>query len=676
MQQDQLDQKSTDVFAGKVVRKDLLHQIKGGENVPSYVLEYLLGKYCASDNDEEIRIGVDAVKETLTSNYFRHDEANKAQSMVERKGKHRFIDRIEVRFLASENKYWASMDHFGYTKIHIPENFHRRYERLLEGGIWAIIDVEFRLSEEGKKDSPFHIVDLRPIQLARFDMEEYLEGRRALSREDWIDLLLRSVGLEPLRMEERLKMLLMTRFIPFVEKNYNSIELAPRGTGKSYAFSEMSPYCMLISGGKASTANMFYNNARRKVGLVGHWDVVAFDEVAGMKITDPDTIQIMKDYMANGRFSRGVTQVLADASLVFIGNLNQPVESLVQNSATDLFQPLPKEFDLALLDRMHFYFPGWEVPKISRDILTTHYGFVTDYIAEAFRNLRKQNRFDEAERMFRFGSHVEGRDAIAAKKTVSGLLKILHPGGEGTKEEIAEYVELALEGRRRVKEQLKKRGSFEFYKTSFSYIDVDDDTERAVGIPEQGGAGVISQDPLPPGTVYTAAVDAEAKVGLFRLEVTLTAGTGKMRIPTGLEKSLKESLNRAFSYLQNIKDQLGLTPMLAQKDIYAEAVDLSGGRIECPCGVAFFAAMISAIRSRQVQAGTVVLGDLTIQGNIKGPASITEPLQLALESGAMRVLVPVSNKTQFAGLPEDVIERLDVVFFGDVDRAVLKTLEM
>lgn len=676
MELDGLDRKLNRVFAGKVVRKDLLHQIKGGENVPSYVLEYLLGKYCASDNDEEIRIGVDAVKETLTTNYFRHDEANKAQSMVEQKGRHRFIDRIEVRFLAGESKYWASMDHFGYTKIHIPEEYYRRYERLLEGGIWAIVDVEFRVSEEGKKDSPFHIVDLKPVQLARFDLDEYLDGRRALSRDEWIDLLLRSVGLEPGRMEYRLKMLLLTRLIPFVEKNYNFIELGPRGTGKSYAFSEMSPYCMLISGGKASTANLFYNNARRQVGLVGHWDVVAFDEVGGMRITDPDVAQIMKDYMANGRFSRGVTQVLADASLVFIGNLNQPVESLVQNSATDLFQPLPKEFDLALLDRMHFYLPGWEVPKNSKDMLTVHYGFVTDYLAEAFRVLRKQNRFDETERMFRFGPHVEGRDATAVRKTVSGLLKLLHPGGEWSKGELTEYVELALEGRRRVKEQLKKRGSFEFYKTSFSYIDLENDTERSVGVPEQGGAGVISQDPLPPGTVYTAAVDSEAKVALFRLEVTLAAGTGKLRTPTGLEKSLKESLNRAFSYLQSVKDKLGLTQMLAQKDVYAEAVDLSGGRIECPCGVAFFAAMISAVRDRRVQAGTVILGDLTIQGNIKSSASITEPLQSALEAGAVRILVPVSNKTQFAGLPEDVIERLDVVFYGDVDRAVLKTLEI
>jgi len=676
MELDDLDRKLNEVFSGKVVRKDLLHQIKGGENVPSYVLEYLLGKYCASDNEEEIRIGVDAVKETLATNYFRHDEANKAQSMVEQKGRHRFIDRVEVRYLPSENKYWASMDHFGFTKIHIAEDFYRRYERLLEGGVWAVIDVEFRLSEEGKKDSPFHVVDLKPIQLARFDLDEFLEGRLSMTTTEWIDVLLRSVGLEPVRMERRLKILLLTRLISFVEKNYNFIELGPRGTGKSYAFSEMSPYCMLLSGGKASTANLFYNNARRQIGLVGHWDVVAFDEVGGMKITDPDAVQIMKDYMANGRFSRGVTQVLADASLVFIGNLNQPVESLVQNSATDLFQPLPKEFDLALLDRMHFYLPGWEVPKNSKDMLTVHYGFVTDYLAEAFRALRKHNRFDEAERFFRFGSHVEGRDATAIKKTVSGLLKILHPGGGWTKEELTEYFELAMEGRRRVKEQLKKRGSFEFYKTNFSYIDLENDTERSVGVPEQGGAGVISQDPLPPGTVYTASVDSEAKVALLRIEVTLTSGTGKLKTPTGLEKSLKESLNRAFSYLQSVKDKLGLSQVLAQKDIYVEAVDLSGGHIECPCGVAFFSAIISAIRNRQVQAGTVVLGDLTIQGNIKGMSSIMEPLQTAMEAGAVRALVPVSNKTQFAGLPEDVIERLDVVFYGDVDRAVLKTLEI
>jgi len=677
MQFDALDQKVTKICAGKVVRKDLLHQIKGGENVPSYVLEYLLGIYCASDSDDEIKIGVNAVKDTLRKNYFRHDEANKAQSLVEQQGRHRFIDRVEVRFLASENKYWASMDHFNYSKIHIPAEYYQKYERLLEGGIWAIVDIEFRVyGDENKGGSPFFISDLKPIQLAKFDFEEYIKLRKEFSRAEWIDLIIRSMGLEPNVMTPRLKLLLITRLIPFVEKNYNFIELGPRGTGKSYAYSEMSPYCILVSGGKASSANLFYNNARRQVGLVGHWDVVAFDEVGGIRINDPDVIQIMKDYMANGRFSRGVTQVLADASLTFIGNLNQPVETLVQNSATDLFQPLPKEFDLAVIDRFHFYLPGWEIPKNSKEQLTVHYGFVTDYLAEAFRYLRKQNRYDETEKSFRFGSHVEGRDATAIKKSVSGLLKIIHPDGTWATQELQEYVELAMESRRRVKEQLKKRGSFEFFKTSFSYIDLASNSERVVVVPEQAGTGVISQDPLPSGTIYTISVNDEAKVGLYRLEVTVTSGTGKLKTPAGLDKSLKESLNRAFSYLMNVKDRLGLSDLLNQKDIVAEAIDLSGGHIDCPCGVAFFIAMISALRNRRIQAGTVILGDLTIQGNIKSPTSIIEPLQMVKDAGALRVLVPISNKSQFAALPEEVVEKMDLIFYADMDRVMTKSLEL
>ncbi|MCL4488344.1 MAG: protease Lon-related BREX system protein BrxL [Chloroflexi bacterium] len=675
MASETLDQKLTQVFAGKVVRKDLLHQIRGGENVPSYVLEYLLGKYCASEDPTEVQLGIAAVKNTLRSNYFRHDESNKAQSLVEQRGRYRFIDRIEVRFLASEAKYWAAMDNFSYSRIHIPDEFYRRYPRLLEGGIWALVDVEFRTPVE-KKDSPFFISDLKPIQLARFDETEFVDGRAQFTRDEWIDVLIRTLGLEPDRMQHRLKLLILARLIPFVEKNYNLIELGPRGTGKSYAYSEMSPYCILISGGKASSANLFYNNARRQVGLVGHWDVVAFDEVSGMKVTDPDTIQIMKDYMANGRFSRGITQVLADASLVFVGNLNQPVETLVQNSATDLLQPLPDAFDLAVIDRFHYYLPGWEIPKTSKDLLTTRYGFVTDYLAEAFRIARKDNRFDAVEQYYRFGSHVEGRDASAVKRTVSGLLKLLHPDGAWTEPELTEYLELALEGRRRVKEQLKKRGSFEFYKTSFSYIGNQDGTERTVGVPEQGGSGVISPDPLPPGSVYTAAADDQARVGLFRLEVSVTAGTGKLRTPGGLEPSLKESLNRAFAYLLSVKDKLALTPLLAQKDIQAEAIDLSGGRVDCACGVAFYVAMISALFGRRILPGTIVLGDITVQGNIKAVASIMEPLQVALENGAIRALVPLANKSQFVGLPEEVVEKLDIVFYGDPDRAVSKSVEL
>jgi ATP-dependent Lon protease len=486
---DPLDQLLTTVYAGKVVRKDLLHQIKGGDNVPSYVLEYLLGRYCASDDPDEIRVGIAAVKQVISSNYFRHDEANKAQSLVEQKGSHRFIDRVEVRFVPGEDKYWASMDNFNFNRIHVNERFYRQYERLLEGGVWAIVDLEYHAVEDEEhprgKGSPFHISEMRPVQLARFDLEEYCEGRRKFTTDQWIDAVLRSAGLEPAHMTRRLKLLLIARFLPFVEKNYNLIELGPRGTGKSYAFSQFSPYCILISGGKASSANLFYNNARRQVGLVGFWDVVGFDEVGGMKVTDPDTVQIMKDYMANGRFSRGITQVLAEASMAFIGNLNHSVETLVQHPEMDLFQPLPKEFDLALIDRFQFYLPGWEVPKNSNDLLTNRYGFVSDYLSEAFHALRKQNRFDEAERCVRFGPDVEGRDATAARKTVSGFLKILHPDDGATAAEVAEYADLALESRLRVKEQLRKRAPFEFSKTHFTFTTLNDGQERITQVPEQ-----------------------------------------------------------------------------------------------------------------------------------------------------------------------------------------------
>lgn len=674
MNRDDLDHKLHVAFPGKGVRKDLLHQIKGGENVPSYVLEYLLGRYCASDEEDEIRLGIETVKDTLRKHYFRQDEANKAKALVERHGRHRFIDRIEVRFVPSENKYWASMDNFSYDRIHIPEEFHRRYDRLLEGGVWAMVDLEFRLDEEGGRGgSPFHVADLKPIQLARFDLDDFCSGRAQFETNEWVDVLLRTLGLEPDQLDARRKLLHLTRLIGLVERGFNFIELGPRGTGKSYAFSEFSPYSILVSGGKASTANLFYNNARRKVGLVGYWDVVAFDEVGGMRVTDPDTIQIMKDYMANGRFSRGITQVHAEASLIFIGNLNHPVETLVASSALDLFQPLPREFDLAVIDRLHFYLPGWEIPKHARALLTEHYGFVTDYLAEALHALRKLNYFDALDGEFRLGAHIEGRDAHAIKRTVSGLLKLLHPHGVWTREELRTYLELAMEGRRRVKEQLKKRGAFEFFRTRFSYIDEQGGREVVVGVPEQGGQGAIAPEALAPGTVYTATVDSESRVSLLRLEVGLAPGTGKLRLPTSMG-ALKECLNRAWAYLQSIKERIGIAPTLATRDVVVEAVDLSGGESEPDCGVAFVVALLSALQNRSVSGGTVVLGDLTVQGNLRPPASISECVQMALDNGALRVLVPVANKKQVALLPEDVVEKLDLVFYGDVDRAVIKAI--
>ena len=479
---DKLDQKLTTTFDGKVVRKDLLHRIKKGTNVPTFVLEFLLARYCASDDEAEIKAGLEAVLATLQENYVRPDESNAAQSQVATQGQHRFIDKVHVRYVEKERRHWAALENFASQRIAIPDKFYRNIDRLLEGGIWA--EVTLTYNDIDDDDYAFYIEELRPIQLSRFDFEAYCEGRRAFSRDEWQDSLLRSLGLEPDALTPRQKLHFMARLAPLVEPNFNFIELGPRGTGKSYFFSEFSPYATLISGGQATKATLFYNNARRRLGMVGFWDTIAFDEVAGIKIKDPDAIQIMKDYMANGRFSRGV-EVVADASLVFVGNIDQSIEQLVNSEQHDLFMPLPKEFDLAIMDRFAAYIPGWEMPKSGSAYLTNAYGLITDYIAEAFHyQFSHTNRYEEVTQRIKLGSHVEGRDEKGIKKLVSAMLKLLHPDGPPSDDEFKEYVAYAIECRRRVKEQMNKRKpDDEFAKIELSYFD-SDGSEVVVTCPE------------------------------------------------------------------------------------------------------------------------------------------------------------------------------------------------
>lgn len=469
IEHDDLDRQLLSAFDGKVVRKDLLHRIKKGTNVPTFVLEFLLARFCASDEQAEIDAGMEAVLATLQDNYVRPDEANAAQSRVATKGKHRFIDKVHVRFVEKEKRHWASLENFNSQRIAVGEKFYRDNDRLLEGGIWA--EVTLAHNEIDEDDYAFYIEDLRPIQLSRFDFDQYAEGRRAFTRDDWLDAVMRSVGLEPSKLSKRVKMHFIARLAPLVEPNYNYIELGPRGTGKSYFFSEFSPYATLISGGQATKATLFYNNARRKVGLVGYWDTVAFDEVGGIKVRDPDTIQIMKDFMANGRFSRGA-EVIADASLSFVGNIDLSVEQVVNSTEYDLFQPLPPELDLAVMDRFAAYIPGWEMPKNSSEFLTSRYGFITDYLAEAFHyQFKHTNRYEEVSRTIRLGKDIEGRDEKGIKKTVAAFLKILHPDGAASDEEFEEYVAYAAECRRRVKEQMNKRKpDDEFARINLSYF--------------------------------------------------------------------------------------------------------------------------------------------------------------------------------------------------------------
>ena len=669
-----LDEKVADVFAGRVVRKDLVRKVKVGANVPVYVLEYLLGKYCATDDPAAIEAGLRLVNFTVTENFIRPDEANKAQFTIKDKGHATFIDKIRVRAL--EDKDWAELANLGNRYLHVPDHLIRRYPRLLEGGIWAQVDLEYHPDDDNEgKSRPFYVEDIRPIQLASFDLNEYVSARARFSTDEWIDLLVRSVGLEPGFYSRRVKLLLLTRLVPMVERNYNFVELGPRGTGKSFVYREVSPYSILVSGGRTTVANLFYNLASARMGLVGLWDVVAFDEVAGIQFDDRTAIQILKDYMEAGSFSRGREELIAEASLAFLGNVNVPIDVLVRTG--HLFQPLPDAMqDMALIDRFHFYLPGWEVPKLATEHFTGGYGFVVDYLAEALRELRRHNFSDVIDSVFSLGSHLNARDAKAVRKTVAGLVKLLHPDRGYQEDELREYLELALEGRRRIKEQLKKLGAFEYYQTSFSYLRNDTRDEYFVGVPEGGGRDLISSDPLPPGCVYGVAVTPDDKIALFRVEVTRLPGTGKLRVSGSPSRALRESVTIAYDYIRSRQRELGLEGEIDRQDYHVQIVDLLASREGAEAGVPFFVAFYSAVKSKAALPGLVVAGQITIQGHITSIRSLAEALQAVMDNGAKRVLIPVESKRQFLEVPGDVIEKVDPVFYSDPLTAAVKGLGM
>jgi ATP-dependent Lon protease len=672
----ELDRKAASVFAGKVVRKDLVRKVKVGANVPVFVLEYLLGKYCATDDPVAIEAGLKVVNNTLASNFVHPDEANKAQSMVKDKGKHTFIDKVQVRYVSEDDKHWAELKNFGNKYVHIPEHFLRDYDRLLMGGIWAQVDIRHSFDEEQKgKRSPFWIDSLKPIQVATFDLEEYRTGRSQFTTEEWIDLLLRTIGLEPSHFNRRQKLHYFARLIPLTETNYNLVELGPRETGKSYGYQELSPYTILLTG-PTTVANLFFNMASGKMGLVGIWDAIGFDEVADLQKMPKEVVTTLKTYCESGTFARGKDSLSGMASIAMFGNTNQPVEVMVRSS--HLFMPMPDVIreDMAFLDRIHFYIPGWEMPKMKVEFFTNHYGFVVDYLAEALRELRKHTFTEVLDRNFSLGAHLKSRDVKAVRKTVSGLVKLIYPNGNLSKEELSELVELSIEGRRRVKEQLKKMGSFEFHQTSFSLIDNETREEKFIGVPEQGGRDMISLDPLAPGSVYTSSVDDHAKVGLYRLEVGCSPGTGKLKIAGGVEGLMRESINRAFAYLMGQKVKMGVGQQVDTTDFHVEAIDLLSNHVACEAGIALVVAIYSALKRLPVQAGLVILGDLSIQGNIKPMRSLAEPLQVAMDNGARKALIPLENKRNFLEVSGEIVERVDPVFFSDPMTAAMKALGM
>jgi len=662
-------------FDGKIVRKDLTKKIKEGANVPVYVLEFLLGQYCSSDDPEIIEQGVANVKHILSDNFVRPDEAQKILSILRQRGSHTVIDMITVSLDIKNDCYKAEFSNLGIKDIPISEEYPTQYDRLLCGGIWCIVRLEYEFIEEDKKASPIHIVRLDPIQMPHIDIDELKEGRKAFTKDEWIDVLLRSIGMEPDVLSYREKWLLLTRMLPLIENNFNLCELGPRSTGKSHLYKEISPNSILVSGGQTTVANLFYNMARKTVGLVGLWDCVAFDEVAGIRFKDKDGIQIMKDYMASGSFARGKEEKAASASMVFVGNINQSVDVLLKTSS--LFDPFPPEMgtDTAFLDRMHCYLPGWEVPKFRPEYFTDDYGFITDYLAEFVRELRKEQYGDALDKYFRLGKNLNQRDTIAVRKMVGGFVKLLYPDGVFTKEDIEEILIISLEMRRRVKEQLKKLGGMEFYDVNFSYIDNDTFEEHYVSVPEQGGGKLIPEGVCNPGQIYTVSRGKSGMIGVFRLESQMFPGNGKFdRTGLGSDRGCREASNTAFNFLKANGNRISGAISTTTKDYIVNYQDLQGIGMTDKLALPTLIALCSVALLRPAVSGLAVLGEISISGTLIKVDELANSLQVCLDSGAKKVLLPITSAADLGAVPADLIGSFNLIFYNSAEDAVFKAL--
>jgi len=660
-------------FAGRVVRKDLTKLVKEGANVPVYVLEYLLGNYCASNDEEVIREGLKTVKQVLAENYVRPDEAEKVKSLIRERGSLKIIDKVTVSLNERRDVYEALLSNLGVKGVEVESGTVKRFEKLLVGGIWCIITLQY-FFEENQQGSPFVLQDLKPIQMPNMDMEELFQGRRAFTEDEWIDVLLRSTGMEPTQFPQRVKWHLLARMIPLVENNYNCCELGPRGTGKSHIYKEISPNSILISGGQTTVANLFYNMARRVVGLVGLWDVVAFDEVAGISFKDKDGVQIMKDYMASGSFARGRDAINAYASMVFVGNINQPVDTLVKTS--HLFSPFPEAMiDSAFFDRFHAYIPGWEIPKMRPEFFTNQFGLIVDYLAEYLREMRKRNFGDAINKHFKLGRDLNQRDTIAVKHTVSGMLKLLYPNEEYDKEAVRRCLEYALEARRRVKEQLKKIGGMEFYDVHFSFTDQETLEEKFISVPEQGGGSLIPDGPLTPGVLHTVATGGAGHLGLYRLETQVSYGNGTLKTSgLGSNSAAKEAIKVGFDYFKANAHQVSASIKPGDHDYHLHIVELHNTGPTNAMTLAAFVAFCSAVFGKPLQQQLVVLGSMSLGGSVIPVENLAESLQVAFDAGAKRLLLPMASVKDIPTIPGELFAKFQTGFYADPVDAVFKAL--
>ena len=672
---EELNEKLNKYFAGKVVRKDLTKKIKEGANVPVYVLEYLLGMYCATNDEQAINDGVSTVKRILADNFVRPDEAEKIKSKIKEQGIYTIIDKVTVRLNERQDIYQAEFSNLGIKDAYISEDIVKKYEKLLVGGIWCIVKVSYTFDDVEKHKIPFTASSLDPIQLPNMDLTGLFEGRKHFTKEEWMDVLIRSMGIEPSQLTDIQKWHFIERAVPLVENNYNLCELGPRGTGKSHIYKEISPNSILVSGGQTTVANLFYNMSQKKIGLVGMWDCVAFDEVAGITFKDKDGIQIMKDYMASGSFARGKEEKNANASMVFVGNVNQSVEVLLKTS--HLFEPFPKEManDSAFFDRIHFYLPGWEIPKMRPELITDEYGFITDYLSEYFREMRKRTFSDSLDKYFKLGNNLNQRDVIAVRKTVSGLVKLLYPNGEYSKEELEEILAYALVGRRRVKEQLKKIGGMEFYDVHFSYIDVETMDEKFISVPESGGGKLIPEGMLKAGHTYFIGRGNSGMIGVYKIEVESPNGHGKFQVSgIGTDRETKEALNTAFNYFKANRKNISASIQVDDVDYLLHIEDLQGVGASKDVSLASFVAMCSSSLKKPMQGSLVILGSMSIGGTIGKVEELANTLQVCFDAGAKKILLPMSSASDISSVPSDLFSKFNISFYNDPEDAVFKAL--
>ena len=672
---DELSLKLNSSFAGKVVRKDLTQKLKQGANVPTYVLEYLLGMYCATDDEDGINEGVQRVKNILADNFVKPDEAEKIKSKIREMSRYTVIDKLTVKLNEKKDIYTAEFSNLGLKNVEISSKYVTDFEKLLGGGIWCIVKLQYFYDETVKDASPFLIDQVTPIQMPNMDMDEFIEGRKQFNKEEWIDVLIRSIGMEPTQLTYEVKWHMLLRMVPLCENNYNMCELGPRGTGKSHLYKEISPNSILVSGGQTTVANLFYNMGRRTMGLVGMWDTVAFDEVAGITFKDKDGIQIMKDYMASGSFARGKEEKAASASMVFVGNINQSVDVLLKTS--HLFEPFPDAmaYDSAFFDRMHFYLPGWEIPKMRPEFFTDNYGFITDYLAEFLREMRKTTFGDVADKYFRFGNNLNQRDVIAVRKTVSGLTKLIYPHGEFSKEDIEEILRYALVGRRRVKEQLKKIGGMEFYDVHFSYIDNETMQEEFISVPEQGSGSLIPEGAMKAGQIYTVGVGDSGMLGVYKLETEVVNGSGKFeKTGLGSHREAKESIETAFRYFKANSKNISASISTTSKDYLMHVQDVNGVGMTSSLSLAAIIAMCSGALNKPVQSQCAVLGAVSIGGTINKVEDLASTLQVCFDAGAKKVLIPMVNAADIATVPPELFAKFQIMFYSHAEDAVFKAL--